>query len=43
MTADSKCYLGPVLVAGLNHFPLPANGVRNCTGFQASFTRTYLD
>lgn len=33
VTAPSKCYLGPVLIAGLNHFPLPANGMRNCTGF----------
>lgn len=28
-----KCYLGPVLIVGLNHFPLPANGMRDCTGF----------
>ena len=33
VTTPSKCYLGPVLIAGLNHFPLPANGMRNCTGF----------
>lgn len=29
----AKCYLGPVLIAGLNHFPLPANGMHNCAGF----------
>lgn len=29
----AKCYPGPVLIAGLNHFPLPANGMHNCTGF----------
>lgn len=29
----AKCYLGPVLIAGLNHFPVPANGMHNCAGF----------